>query len=173
MVGSGDHCSSSNMRAGDNWSYSMNSNESIVGRRKKRWVSPKCYCGCDAILLMSANKNNPDRLFLHCPKFKTAEGRCSFFVWLDDYVSSFNEHVSKTISKGVLPQNQHRFEGLSDAVDDKVEELEIRLIGLENQLGKSKKKMGESRCLGLGCSIFAFLIRVMVACLFRTSMYAT
>ncbi|KAL4286527.1 hypothetical protein AHAS_Ahas19G0095100 [Arachis hypogaea] len=141
MVGSGECCSSSNLRAGgDSWSYSMNSNESIVGRRKKRWVFPKCYCGPDAILLMSGSKNNPDRLFLRCPKFKTAEAYSSFFIWLDDYVSSFNEHVSKTISKGVLSQNQHRFEGLSDVVDDKVEELEIRLIGLENQLEKSRKK---------------------------------
>ncbi|KAL4301437.1 hypothetical protein AHAS_Ahas17G0300800 [Arachis hypogaea] len=89
-------------------------------------VSPKCYCGFDAVLFMSGTKSNPDRLFLHFPKFKTAEGCYSFFVWLDDYVSSFNEHVSKTTSKGVLPQNQHQFEGLSDAVDDKVEELEIR-----------------------------------------------
>ncbi|KAL4345361.1 hypothetical protein AHAS_Ahas11G0270700 [Arachis hypogaea] len=128
----------------------MNSNESIVGRRKKRWVSPKCYCGSDAVLFMSGTKSNPNRLFLRYPKFKTAEGCCSFFVWLDDYVSSFNEHFSKTTSKGVLQKNQQRFEGLSDAVDDKVEELEMRLIELENQLGKSRKKMGESRCLGLG-----------------------
>ncbi|RYR49646.1 hypothetical protein Ahy_A07g036176 [Arachis hypogaea] len=141
MVGSGERCSSSNLQdGGDSWSYSMNSNQSIVGRRKKRWVSPKCYCGSDAILLISRTKNNPNRLFLHCPKFKTAEAYCSFFVWLDDYVSSFNKHVSKTISKWVVPQNQHRFESLSDAVDDKVEELKIRLIGLENQLEKNRKK---------------------------------
>ncbi|KAL4394651.1 hypothetical protein AHAS_Ahas02G0173300 [Arachis hypogaea] len=162
MVGSGERCASSNLRAGDSWSYSMNSNESIVGRRKKRWVSPKCCCGSDAVLFMSGTKSNPNRLFLRCPKFK-----------LDDYVSSLNEHFSKTTSKGVLQKNQQRFEGLSDAVDDKVEDLEMRLIGLENQLGKSREKMGESRCLGLSCSIFAFLIGVMVACLFMTTMYAT
>ncbi|RYR40069.1 hypothetical protein Ahy_A09g045736 [Arachis hypogaea] len=107
MVGSGEYCASSNLRTGDSWSYSMNSNESIVGRRKKRRVSPKCCCGSDAVLFMSGTKCNPNRLFLRCPKFK---------------------------------KNQQRFEGLSDAVDDKVEELEMRLIGLENQLGKSKKK---------------------------------
>ncbi|KAL4394209.1 hypothetical protein AHAS_Ahas02G0129100 [Arachis hypogaea] len=118
----------------------MNSNESIVGRRKKIWVSPKCYCGSDAVLFMFGTKSNPNRLSLRCPKFKTAEGCCSFFVWLDDYVSSFNEHFLKTTSKGVLQKNQQRFEGLSDTVDDKVEELEMRLIGLKNQLGKSKKK---------------------------------
>ncbi|RYR01593.1 hypothetical protein Ahy_B06g080476 [Arachis hypogaea] len=140
MVGSGERCASSNLRAGDSWSYSMNSNESIVGRRKKRWVFPKYCCGSDAVLFMSGTKSNPNKLFLRCPKFKAAEGCCSFFVWLDDYVSSFNEHFSKTTSKGVLQKNQQRFEGLSDAVDDKVEELEMRLIGLENQLKKSRKK---------------------------------
>ncbi|KAL4390940.1 hypothetical protein AHAS_Ahas03G0195300 [Arachis hypogaea] len=145
MVGSGERYSSSNLRAGgDSLSCSMNSNEIVGGRRKKRWLSPKCYCGSHAILFMSGTKNNSDRLFLHYSNFKIAEVHCSFFVWLDDYVSSFNEYALKTISKGVLPQSQHRFEGLSDAVDEKVEELEIRLIGLENQLEKSKKKMGES-----------------------------
>ncbi|RYR74391.1 hypothetical protein Ahy_A02g009086 [Arachis hypogaea] len=106
MVGSGERCASSNLRADDSWSYSMNSNESIVGRRKKRWVSQKFSCGSDAVLFMSGTKSNLNRLFLWCPKFKTAEGCCSFFVWLDDYVSSFNEYFSKKISKGVLQKNQ-------------------------------------------------------------------
>ncbi|KAL4373253.1 hypothetical protein AHAS_Ahas05G0063300 [Arachis hypogaea] len=108
MVGSGERCASSNLRAGDSWSYSMNSNESIVGRRKKsivgrrkkRWVSPKCCCGSYAVLFMSGTKSNPDRLFLRCPKFKTAEGCCLFFVWLDDYVSSFNDMFRRQHQRG-------------------------------------------------------------------------
>ncbi|XLR32081.1 hypothetical protein HN51_052043, partial [Arachis hypogaea] len=63
----------------------------------------------------------------------TAEVPCSFFAWLDDYVASFNEYAGKTMSKGVLLQKQNTFEGQSNAVDDKVKELEDRLIGLENE----------------------------------------
>ncbi|KAL4315080.1 hypothetical protein AHAS_Ahas15G0149300 [Arachis hypogaea] len=48
----------------------MNSSESIRVRMKKRWFSPKCYCGSHAILFMSRTENNPDRLFFRCPYFK-------------------------------------------------------------------------------------------------------
>ncbi|XP_020965194.1 uncharacterized protein At4g04775-like [Arachis ipaensis] len=125
---------------GDNLSCNMNSSESIGVRRKKRWFSPKCYCGSHAILFMSGTENNPDRLFFRCPYFKTIEVHCSFFAWLDDYVASFNEYAGKTMSKGVLLQKQNPFEGESDAMDDKVKKLEDRLIGLENELEKCRLK---------------------------------
>ncbi|XP_072084637.1 uncharacterized protein [Arachis hypogaea] len=112
---------------------------------------------------------NPDRLFFRCPKFKTGKWHCNFFAWLDDYVSSCGEDGNKAVSFGASKQKQNRLEGHGYVVDNKVNELEERLIGLEDQLDYCKLKMGESRCIRYGFNLLAFLGGVVIASLFRTS----
>ena len=54
-------------------------------------------------------------------------------------------------------------------VDNKVNELEERLIGLKDQLDKCRLKMGESRCIRYGFNLLAFFDGVIIASLFRAS----
>ncbi|RYQ93085.1 hypothetical protein Ahy_B09g099344 [Arachis hypogaea] len=40
------------------------------GKDDKDGVSPKCFCGENAIMFMSKTSNNPNRLFLGCSFYK-------------------------------------------------------------------------------------------------------
>ncbi|RYQ96035.1 hypothetical protein Ahy_B08g091502 [Arachis hypogaea] len=117
---------------------------------------------CTEIEWFERTVKNPDRLFFHCPYFKTEKWHCNFFAWLDDYVFSCGEDANKVVS--------NRLEGHSYVVDNKVNELEERLIRLEDQLEKCRLKMGENRCIKYGFNLLAFLGGVVIASLFRASM---
>ncbi|MED6216572.1 hypothetical protein PIB30_008866 [Stylosanthes scabra] len=45
------------------------SSDSVGQLRKKKFSSPKCYCGSNAILFQSSTKLNPNRYFLWCPHY--------------------------------------------------------------------------------------------------------
>ncbi|RYR74159.1 hypothetical protein Ahy_A02g008789 [Arachis hypogaea] len=169
MIANEEHCSSSNPRSRDDSGWGLNSGGSAGATRMKKWVAPICYCGSHAILFMSGTVKNPDRLFFRCPKFKTGKWHCNFFAWLDDYVSSCGEDANKAVSFGASKQKQNRLEGHGYVVDNKVNELEERLIGLEDQLDYCRLKMGESRCIRYGLNLLEFLGGIVITSLFRAS----
>ncbi|MED6181904.1 hypothetical protein PIB30_023746 [Stylosanthes scabra] len=81
---------------GEGWSATKASSGSAGGLKKKsRFVSPECNCGSYAILFMSSTLRNPNRLFYECPYFKTPAPHCKFFKWLDEYVASCDDEVTK------------------------------------------------------------------------------
>ncbi|KAL4349172.1 hypothetical protein AHAS_Ahas10G0015400 [Arachis hypogaea] len=129
----------SNRRSGrveNKSSWSLKVTRSVGSRWKKKWVAPECYCGIYAILFMSGTDMKPNRLFFRCPYFKTPTPHCKYFCWLDDYVASFNEDAAKTLLFGGLKLNQNHKEGHSSADNNKVRELEERLVDLEIHLKK-------------------------------------
>ncbi|MED6223981.1 hypothetical protein PIB30_079423 [Stylosanthes scabra] len=69
------------------------SSDSVGQPRKKKFVSPKCYCGSHAIIFQSCTKLNPDRFFLGCPHFNTSQPHCKFFYWLDMLVEENTEEA--------------------------------------------------------------------------------
>lgn len=75
----------------------------------------------------------------------------------------------KILSIGASKQKHNRMEGHDHVVDNKVNEIEKRLIGLEDQLEKCRLKIGESRCLRYGYSILAFFGGIVIAGLFRAN----
>ncbi|MED6140440.1 hypothetical protein PIB30_093265, partial [Stylosanthes scabra] len=58
-------------------------------KKRKKFNAPICYCGTYAILFQTSTSTNPNRLFFGCSNFKTSIPHCRYFVWLDEYVSSF------------------------------------------------------------------------------------
>ncbi|KAL4398070.1 hypothetical protein AHAS_Ahas01G0255100 [Arachis hypogaea] len=169
MVHSEERGSTSNRRSArdeNESSWSLNVTGSVGSRWKKKWVAPECNCGIYAILFMSGTDMNPNRLFFRCPYFKTPTPHCKYFYWLDDYVASFNEDAAKTLLFGGLKLNQNHKEDHSSADDNKVRELEERLLGLEIDLKKARLNFSQIRCSSVGCVMLAFVAGIVVRNLF-------
>ncbi|MED6126937.1 hypothetical protein PIB30_083268 [Stylosanthes scabra] len=53
---------------GDSRTCTLSGN-SVGQPRKKKFSSPRCFCGSYAIIFQSCTKLNPDRFFLDCPNY--------------------------------------------------------------------------------------------------------
>ncbi|RYR20993.1 hypothetical protein Ahy_B03g066227 [Arachis hypogaea] len=119
-------------------SISVSSVSSVGVRKKKRFVTPKCNCGIHVILFMSSTQSNPNRLSFGCPYFKTAESHCKYFLWLDAYVSLFEEEQINDYSLyGRNPKQNHLLVA-TVSMEEKVTKLEDRVSGLELQIKNSR-----------------------------------
>ncbi|QHO53472.1 uncharacterized protein DS421_2g48260 [Arachis hypogaea] len=111
---------------------------SAGARKKKKFVAPKCNCGIHAILFMSSTQSNPNRLFFGCPNFKTAESHCKYFLWLDEYVSLFEEEeINDDNLYGRSPKQNHLLDA-AVSMEMKVTKLEDIISGLELQMKNSR-----------------------------------
>ncbi|MED6201055.1 hypothetical protein PIB30_091283 [Stylosanthes scabra] len=140
---------------GEGGSATLGSSESAHALRKKsKFLAPKCNCGTYAILFMSSTLENPNRLFYGCPYFKTPAPHCKYFAWLDDYVASCDEEVTKHAIHGrgkqIDTQQQTDFERI-------VKELEDRVIGLEMQLRDDKHVKSGSGFSSVSLMVVAFV----------------
>ncbi|QHO00795.1 uncharacterized protein DS421_13g409440 [Arachis hypogaea] len=96
-------------------SISVSSVSSVGVRKKKRFVTPKCNCG------------------IH-----TAESHCKYFLWLDAYVSLFEEEQINDYSLyGRNPKQNHLLVA-TVSMEEKVTKLEDRVSGLELQIKNSR-----------------------------------
>ncbi|MED6198698.1 hypothetical protein PIB30_069042 [Stylosanthes scabra] len=43
-----------------------------------------CYCRLGVVALKSKTKNNPNRWFYRCPKWKNKDGCCKYFQWMNE-----------------------------------------------------------------------------------------
>ncbi|MED6125748.1 hypothetical protein PIB30_071658 [Stylosanthes scabra] len=43
-----------------------------------------CYCRLGMIALKSKTKNDPNRWFYRCPKWKNKDGCCKYFQWMNE-----------------------------------------------------------------------------------------
>ncbi|QHN94407.1 uncharacterized protein LOC110265162 [Arachis ipaensis] len=112
-------------------SISVSSVGSTRARKKKRFVVLRCNCGIHAILFLSSTQSNPNRLFFGCPNFKTAESHCKYFLWLDEYVSQFEEEqINDDSLYGRNPKQNHLLD-TTISLEEKVTKLEDRVSGLE------------------------------------------
>ncbi|RYR47719.1 hypothetical protein Ahy_A07g033674 [Arachis hypogaea] len=75
--------SSSWRRSGGQFGSSSHPNK----KDGKHGVSPKCFCGENAVLFMSKTRSNPDRLFMGCRFYKARQPNCKIFLWLDEHVA--------------------------------------------------------------------------------------
>ncbi|RYR70160.1 hypothetical protein Ahy_A03g016670 isoform B [Arachis hypogaea] len=96
----------------------------------------------------------------------TPTPHCKYFYWLDDYVASFNEDAAKTLLFGGLKLNQNHKEDHSSVDDNKVRELEERLVGLVIDLKKARLNFSQIRCSSVGCVMLAFVAGIVVRNLF-------
>ena len=79
------------------------------------WTCLQCFCREPATLQQSHSTQNPDRLFLNCPK-KT----CGFFRWADQplgpkYWSWFHDHPPKKADQQAVARTQPRCSRISQA----------------------------------------------------------
>ncbi|RYR53679.1 hypothetical protein Ahy_A06g028888 isoform B [Arachis hypogaea] len=138
-------------------SISVSSVGSAGARKKKRFVTQKCNCGIYAILFMLSTQSNPNRLFFGCPYFKicskhlfiailvlpfftvqTAESHCKYFLWLDKYVSLFEEEqINDHNLRDWNPKQNHLLDA-AISMEEKVTKLEDRVFGLELQMKNSR-----------------------------------
>ncbi|KAL4373500.1 hypothetical protein AHAS_Ahas05G0088000 [Arachis hypogaea] len=109
---------------------------------------------------------NPNRLIFRCSYFKTPTSHCKYFCWLDDYVASFNEDAAKTLFFGGLKLNRNHKEGHSSADDNKVRELEEKVVGLEIHLKKTRLNVRQIRCISIRYVMLAFVAGIVVGNLF-------
>ena len=67
---------------------------------------------------------------------------------------------------GGLKLNQNHKEDHFSADDNKVRELEERLVGLEIDLKKARLNFSQIRCSSVGCVMLAFVAGIVVRNLF-------
>ncbi|QHO60213.1 uncharacterized protein LOC110269547 [Arachis ipaensis] len=138
MSNSRDRGSGRDVSNDEGRSISVSSVGSAGARKKKRFVAPKCNYGIHAILFMSSTQSNPNMLFFGCPNFKTAESHCKYFLWLDKYVSLFEEEQIKDDNLyGRNPKQNHLLDAVV-SMEEKVTKLEDRVSGLELQMKNSR-----------------------------------
>ncbi|MED6165064.1 hypothetical protein PIB30_096064 [Stylosanthes scabra] len=146
---------------GDGWSATLGSSGSGgVLKKKSKFVAPECNCGAFAILFMSSTLGNPNRLFYGCPYFKTPAPHCKFFRWLDEYVVSNDQEVSKPALDGCWKQNEGKQIG-STEFDVKVRQLEKRVAELEMQLKETKNTKSGSGFNSTWWMFFAFVFGIV------------
>ncbi|QHN76831.1 uncharacterized protein DS421_19g647360 [Arachis hypogaea] len=143
-------------------SISVSSVGSAGARMKKRFVAPKCNCGMHAILFMSSTQSNPKKLFFRCLNFKTAQGHCKYFQWLDEYVSLFEEEQVNDGSPYGRNRKQNHFLDATVWMEEKVTKLEDRVSGLELQL-KNSSHVKCNRWFSYPLIVVVFVFRVVCA----------
>ncbi|RYR49452.1 hypothetical protein Ahy_A07g035955 [Arachis hypogaea] len=119
----------------------------------KHGVSPKCFCGENAVLFMSKTRSNPDRLFLGCPFYKARQPYCKFFVWLDEHIAGLGLTATKYMGEkeSVDVEDYHR-----------QQDMEMRISCLEKRILALEMKRKPIRwCI---CVIVIVLIFVVLSC---------
>ncbi|MED6157154.1 hypothetical protein PIB30_020822 [Stylosanthes scabra] len=113
------------------------SSGSVGQPRKKKFASPRCDCGCYAIISQSCTKLNPDRFFLGCPKYNTSEAHCKYFKRLDELVEE-NIDIGSS-SKNTIFKGNRLVE-----LEKRVMELEMEL---NNKLRNDVRGIQDNKCL--------------------------
>ncbi|QHO05720.1 uncharacterized protein DS421_14g448510 [Arachis hypogaea] len=157
MSNSRDHGSGRDASNDEGMSIFVSSVGSARARKKKIFAAPKCNCGIHAILFMSSTQSNPNRLFFGCPNFKIAESHCKYFLWLDEYVSLFEEEqINYGSLYGRNPKQNHLLDA-AISMEEKVTKLEDRVSGLELQMKNSRHvKCNRGFSYPLMAIVFAF-----------------
>ncbi|MED6137760.1 hypothetical protein PIB30_067995 [Stylosanthes scabra] len=172
MASSRERWSSSNRGGGrdgvnsDGCSTLGSSGSGNALKKKSNFIAPECNCGIFAILFMSSILRNPNRLFYEYPYFKTPAPHCNYFAWLDEYVASSDQEVSKPVFKAGGKQIEGQQSG-SAQFDDKVRELEDILVGLEMQLRDNKNDKSGSRFIGISFMVVAFVLGIALGNVIR------
>ncbi|MED6116138.1 hypothetical protein PIB30_097303 [Stylosanthes scabra] len=115
---------------------------------------------------MSSTLGNPNRLFYGCPYFKTPAPHCNYFAWLDEYVASLDQEVSKPVFKAGGKQIEGQQSG-SAQFDVKVHEFKDRLVGLEMKLRDNKNDKSGSRFIGISFMVLAFVVGIALGNVIR------
>ncbi|RYR78202.1 hypothetical protein Ahy_A01g002933 [Arachis hypogaea] len=109
------------------------------GNDGKEGVSPKCFCGENAILFMSRTISNPKRLFLGCPFYKVCKANLckttmlQVFLWLDEHIAGLGVGVTRYLGQEqILHGEEHHWN----------KDMENRIMLLEKMIEvlKVKKK---------------------------------
>ncbi|MED6125923.1 hypothetical protein PIB30_073260 [Stylosanthes scabra] len=129
-------------------------------RKKSKFLAPECNCGTYAILFMSSTLGNPNRLFYVCPYFKTPAPHCKYFAWLDDYVASCEEEVTKHAIHGRGKQIDTQQQTDSAQFERIVRKLENRVIELEMQLRDDKHVKSGSGFSSVSLMVVAFVFGI-------------
>ncbi|MED6187804.1 hypothetical protein PIB30_079955 [Stylosanthes scabra] len=112
-------------------------------KKKSKFIAPECNCGT----------------FTPAP-------HCNYFAWLDEYVASSDQEVSKPVFKAGGKKIEGQQTG-SDQFDVKVRELEDRLVGLEMQLRDNKNDKSGSRFIGISLMVVAFVLGIALGNVIR------
>ncbi|RYQ89438.1 hypothetical protein Ahy_B09g096087 [Arachis hypogaea] len=119
----------------------------------KEGVSPRCFCGENAILFMSRTSSNLNRLFLGCPFYKVRQPCCKFFLWLDEHVAGLGVGVTRYLGKeGIL----HGEEPL------RMKEMENKMLLLEKRIEALEVKKNQNGWII--CVLFVILIFALFSC---------
>ncbi|QHN94267.1 hypothetical protein S83_060796 [Arachis hypogaea] len=118
-------------------SLSLNCGSDVGGgssllRKKKKFEynNDKCLHGIEAVVLNSGTEWNPDRLFLRCPLWESAEHRCEYFVWLDEVEEKTRNVGTDVVSEErPLKQTYQKMNELTECAT-KVEEVMGICLGL-------------------------------------------
>ncbi|MED6128085.1 hypothetical protein PIB30_094307 [Stylosanthes scabra] len=125
------------------------STDSVGQPRKKKFASPRCYCGSYAIIFQSCTKLNPVRFFLGCPNYNTSQAHCKYFYWLDTL-------VEENIEEGSSGRNTIFMGNRLKELKKRVMELEMELkIKLKNDV----RGIHDHKCL---CFAIVGLISILL-----------
>ncbi|RYQ92116.1 hypothetical protein Ahy_B09g098253 [Arachis hypogaea] len=107
----------------------------LTGNDGKEGVSPKCFCGENAILFMSRTTSNPNRLFLGCPFYKVRQPCCKYFLWLDEHIAGLGVGVTRYLGQEqILHGEEHHWnkdmENRIMLLEKMIETLEVKKIQL-------------------------------------------
>ncbi|MED6177938.1 hypothetical protein PIB30_102872 [Stylosanthes scabra] len=150
------------------YSATLDSSGSVGALRKKsKFLAREFNCGAYAILFMSSTLGNPNRLFYGCPYFKTPALHCKYFAWLDEYVASCDEEVTKHAIHGRGKQIDTQQQTDSAQFERIVGELEDRVIGLEMQLRDDKHIKSGSGFSSVSLIVVAFVFGIAFGNLIR------
>ncbi|MED6220172.1 hypothetical protein PIB30_042241 [Stylosanthes scabra] len=127
------------------------SSDGVGQPRKKKFVSPKCYCGSNAILFQSCTKLNPDKFFLGCPHYNTTQQHCKYFYWLDMLVEENTEGWS-TGRKTIFMVRRLK------ELEQRVEELDMEL---NLKMHTDVRGVQDNKCLYMAIVGFMNIILVL------------
>ncbi|MED6189097.1 hypothetical protein PIB30_092427 [Stylosanthes scabra] len=124
------------------------SSDSIGHPRKKKFSSPKYFCGSYAIIFQSFTKLNPDRFFIGCLHYNTPPPHRKYFYWLDML-------VEENIEVGGSGRNNIFMVTKLKELEQKVVELDMELnLRMQND----PRTVQNNKCL---CVVIGGLITIL------------
>ncbi|RYR19238.1 hypothetical protein Ahy_B03g063960 [Arachis hypogaea] len=119
--------------ASDGVSSSSRRGSVLNGNDGKEGVSPKHFCGENAILFMSRTTSNLNRLFLGCSFYKTII--LQVFLWLDEHIAGLGVGVTRYLGQEhILHGEEHHWnkdmENRIMLLEKRIEALEVKKIQL-------------------------------------------
>ncbi|QHN75419.1 uncharacterized protein LOC110271667 [Arachis ipaensis] len=139
---------------------------SLLRNKKKKkfdYNNGKCLHGIEAVVLKSGTEWNPDRLFLGCPLWESAEHRCEYFVWLDEVEGKTKKKVETEVEskERSLKQSYQKMNELTEyatKLEEDVQQLQKTVNLIRGEI-KCIKNMVMGICLGLKfCVLWIFRI---------------